>query len=198
MASRALSPTLRAVVLLLVCLAFAHSVFAQKATAPNRGPDWPQLNAEQQKILAPLKDDWSNIEGPRRQKWLEIAKRYPSMTPEQQNRLQSRMKHWASLSHDERAQARDRYKQLKQLPPEKRAEVNRKWQEYQNLPEEQKENLRKTHPQPAKPQTPGAGKPQAASGGKPQAAGSTTSPRPGNADKQIQPGSAAKPQPVSN
>jgi hypothetical protein len=80
--------------------------------------------------------------------------------------------------------------------------VSRKWQEYQSLPEEQKENLRKTHPQrtpvPTKPPAPGAAKPQAISGGKPQVAGSPTTPQPGSADKQVRPGNAAKPQPVSN
>ena len=69
------------------------------------------------------KDDWPNIEGPRRNKWVEIAKRYPEMTPQQQERLQSRMKQWASMSPEERAQVRDRYKKLKDMPPEKREAI---------------------------------------------------------------------------
>ena len=62
-----------------------------------------QLTPEQQRILAPLKDDWPNIEPPRRQKWLDIARRYPSMPPQKQERLQARMRQWAAMTPEERA-----------------------------------------------------------------------------------------------
>ena len=32
---------------------------------------WSQLTPEQQRILAPLKEDWPNIEPPRRKKWVQ-------------------------------------------------------------------------------------------------------------------------------
>lgn len=116
------------------------------------GPAWSELSAAQQQILAPLKDDWTNIEGPRRVKWVEIAKRYGSMAPEQQARIQNRMKQWAALSAEERAQVRERYQKLKDMPPEKRDEIRRKWLEYDSLTNEEKDTLRNAHPvKPSKP-----------------------------------------------
>jgi len=124
------------------------------ARAEDRGPDWNQLTPSQQQILAPLKDDWANIEGPRRYKWIDIAKRYPSMTAEQQARLQRRMKQWASLSPEERAQVRERYKRLREMPPDQREAIRQKWREYDSLTEEEKDTLRQAFPAakpPAKP-----------------------------------------------
>jgi hypothetical protein len=127
-------------------LALPVGAQAAKGAAPVRGPEWAQLTAEQQQILAPLSDDWANIEGPRRNKWVEIAKRYPKMTPQQQARVQSRMKQWTSLTPQQRAEVRERYKKLQGLPPEKREEIRRKWREYDNLTEQEKHNLRQAHP----------------------------------------------------
>ena len=73
-------------------------------------------------------------------------KHYPKMTPQQQARLQSRMKQWASLSPQQRAQVRERYKKLKDMPPEKRDAIHRKWKEYESLTEEEKHKLRQAHP----------------------------------------------------
>ena len=109
---------------------------------------WSQLNTEQQRILAPLKEDWPNIEPPRRKKWVEITNRYPSMTLAEQERLQARMLQWAALSPQERAQVRERYRLLQEMPPERRAEIRRKWQEYDSLTEEEKDTLRQAHPNP--------------------------------------------------
>jgi hypothetical protein len=135
---------LRAVVLSAILL-----LATVPAVAAGTGPAWKSLTAEQQRILAPLQDDWSHIEADRRLKWIDIAKRYPTMTPQQQERLQSRMKKWASLSHEERTEVRKRYKKLQKMPPEQRAEIQRKWQEYESLPEEEKQQLRQAHPAPA-------------------------------------------------
>ncbi|MCL4728680.1 MAG: DUF3106 domain-containing protein, partial [Candidatus Kuenenia stuttgartiensis] len=46
-----------------------------------RAQNWSQLSAEEQRILAPLKDDWPNIEQARREKWVGIARRYESLSP---------------------------------------------------------------------------------------------------------------------
>ena len=68
----------------------------------NVRPAWAELTAEQQLILAPLKSDWDTLEVERRQKWIQIAKRYPRMKPLEQDRVQRRMQAWASLSPEQR------------------------------------------------------------------------------------------------
>ncbi len=131
---------------MLLALALPFDAPAAKGAAPVHGPEWSQLTPEQQQILAPLANDWASIEGPRRVKWVEIAKHYPKMTPQKQARLQSQMKQWASLTPQERAEVRERYRKIQNLPPEKREEIRRKWSEYDKLTEQEKHKLRQAHP----------------------------------------------------
>ena len=112
-------------------LCLALSAFG--ATSEKKQPDWSQLTPEQQHILAPLASDWNNFDNTRRKKWLLLAKRYPKMKPEQQQRLQTQMQAWARLTPAQRQIARENYKKLAKQPPEKREVVKQKWRERQKL-----------------------------------------------------------------
>jgi hypothetical protein len=108
----------------------------------NARPAWAELTAEHQQILAPLKADWDALEPERRQKWLAIAKRYPKMKVEEQERVQRRMQAWANLTPEQRRQARENYKHLAKTPREKRDKNLREaWAEYQALPPSERQNL---------------------------------------------------------
>jgi len=121
------------------------------ARAPKKGPAWAELTAEHQQILAPLKDDWVNIEPDRRRNWINLAKRYPKMKPEQQQRMQRRMQSWAQLTPEQRKQARENYRRLSKVPPEKRGDLKQQWSEYQALPpQERQSGAAKKKPAPAK------------------------------------------------
>lgn len=119
------------------------------AAQETRQPTWVELTHEQKSILAPVHGDWNNMPEIQRKKLLGVAKRYPKMKPEEQQRIQRRLKDWSKLTPEERTLARKKYEKLKQLPPEKRLEVQKKWQEYQQLPEEKKEQLRRSKAKPA-------------------------------------------------
>ncbi len=82
------------------------------------------------------------MEGFRRKKWLGIAQRYASLTPDEQGRMQRRMTDWAKLTPDERKRARDKYKSLQKDTPEKKEAVKLKWQEYKELPESERSRLK--------------------------------------------------------
>jgi hypothetical protein len=69
-------------------------------------PSWKELTADQQRILAPLSGEWDKMEGFRRKKWLGIAQRYQTLTPDEQSRMQRRMTAWAKLTPEERKRAR--------------------------------------------------------------------------------------------
>ena len=114
---------------LILGLCFALPAFA--ATAEKKQPDWPQLTIEQQQILAPLASEWNTLDERRRKKWLLLAKRYPKMKPDEQQRIQTQMKDWAKLTPQQRNVARENYKKLAKQPPEKREVVKQKWQESQ-------------------------------------------------------------------
>lgn len=116
-----------AALILGLCLALT----AAAATTDKKQPDWAQLSPEQQQILAPLANEWNSLEERRRKKWLLLAKRYPKMKPEEQQRLQTQMRDWAKLTPQQRAIARENYKKLAKQPPEKREVIKQKWQEAQ-------------------------------------------------------------------
>jgi len=111
------------------------------AKAVQNRPAWAELTAEQQMILAPLKADWEALDPDRRRKWIGIAKRYPKMKPDAQERMQRRMQAWAKLSPEQRRQARENYRRIVKVPPEKRDKLRDAWAEYQALPPHERQNL---------------------------------------------------------
>ena len=131
-------------VLLVLALCAACSVAAQQPAAKKKQakPAWAELTAEQQHVLAPLKADWDALEPERRRKWLGIAKRYPTMKPEAQARVQRRMQAWAKLTPEQRRQARENYKRLAKMPREDhKKDLREKWAEYQALPPHERQSL---------------------------------------------------------
>jgi hypothetical protein len=53
------------------------------------------------------------------------------MKPQEQQRLQTRMRDWAALTPEQRAAAREKYQKLKQMKPDERREVRTEWERYQ-------------------------------------------------------------------
>ena len=108
------------------------------ATTPKHSGNWKDLSVVQQKILAPLEEDWSYLSKERRQKWIQVANLYPKMKRADQERLQSRMNEWAKLSQKDRRIARDNYLSSLRFPAEEKASA---WQAYQQLSAEDKKKL---------------------------------------------------------
>ena len=107
-------------------------------------PDWEALSPTQKSVLAPLASDWNSMENLPRKKWLGIAERYPTMKPDEQRRVQQRMREWASLTPEQRSKVRGTYKDFNQLPPEQKAVVKQKWEAYSNLPSDEKQRIRES------------------------------------------------------
>lgn len=112
----------------------------KSAGVPEKKPDgtWEGLKPMQQKILAPLEDDWNYMSPDSRKKWIQVAIIYPKMSVQDQERLQSRMASWSNLSQKDRRLARDNYLSSLKFPAEKKAEA---WSAYQKLSDEQKKKL---------------------------------------------------------
>ena len=53
---------------------------------------WKDLTLAQKQALEPLAGEWDTMEPIRKQKWLGIGKRYASMKPDEQVRVQERMR----------------------------------------------------------------------------------------------------------
>ncbi|WP_255534975.1 DUF3106 domain-containing protein [Polynucleobacter sp. Nonnen-W13] len=136
----------------------SSDVFAQTSAAahgkttgiPEKKPDgtWENLKPEQQKILAPLEDDWDYMLPDSRKKWIQVANLYPKMSETDQQRLQARMNGWSKLSQKERRLARENYLSSLKFPAEKKAEA---WSAYQKLSDEQKKKLAQAEVNKKKP-----------------------------------------------
>src|SRR5690348_8283961 len=108
-------------------LCFSLSAYASAEPAQ---PSWEQLKPQQREVLAPLAQEWNDMDAAKKKKWLGIAKLYPGMTPSEQHRTQLQMRDWYSLTPEQREIVREKYKTIKKLPPDKRHEIKQKWREY--------------------------------------------------------------------
>ena len=114
---------------------------AVAAAKPIRATDktqWKDLSLPQQVALDPLKAEWNHMEAVRKQKWLDIANRYSSMKPDEQQRVQERMRAWLKLTPEERRVARENYTLSKKID---KGQKSAQWEQYQQLPDEEKRKL---------------------------------------------------------
>jgi hypothetical protein len=118
--------------------AITTSVAAPARPIVEDGVHWQKLKPAQREALKPLQQEWPGIEAARKQKWLELADRLPSMPADERARIQTRMADWARMTPNERGQARLSFQEAKQIPlPDRRS----RWEAYQALPPEQKSEL---------------------------------------------------------
>lgn len=112
------------------------------APKPVVGPLWAELTPAQHDILSPLASNWNTLSLGHKRKWLEVTKSYPSLSAEEQAKMQGRMKDWVALSPQQRAQARLNFAKTKELSKELTPEQKQaKWQAYQSLSAEEKSKL---------------------------------------------------------
>lgn len=111
---------------------------AAKSSAAEQGVRWAELKPAQQASLKPLEREWAGIDAQRKQKWLELAARFPKLTPAERTRIQDRMAEWAKLTPRERGEARMHFQEAKQVPAEDR---QARWKAYEALSPEQKRQL---------------------------------------------------------
>jgi hypothetical protein len=128
---------------LLLCASLALWPAAANAAEAKGDPSaktqpWAGLSQTQQQILAPLTQQWHQLDAVSQEKWLRVAARYPSLPPDAQQRVLDRMNKWAALPDSERGQARLRFQQAQQMSPEERQQ---RWQAYQALPPQEREAL---------------------------------------------------------
>ena len=136
---------------LLAWLGFACTVQAQNGTVPaqssgpsqaasdaNASETWLSLTAAEKSSLAPLEKSWNVLSEGQKRKWLAIAKTYPTLSVEGQEKLHSRMVEWAALSPRDREVARLNFAKSKTIAKSDRAA---NWEAYQALSPEEREKL---------------------------------------------------------
>lgn len=134
MTSRAASVRLACGVLLLALAAASHG----EPVPVDQPPTWTSLTRAQQGVLAPLQRDWASIDASRKQKWLEVARRFPTMPEAERQRIQDRMAEWARMTPAERGRARLQFQETRQISAEDR---QARWEAYRALPEDERQAL---------------------------------------------------------
>lgn len=109
---------------------------ASKKSSNN--PSWRALTPTQQLALAPLAGEWDGMDAQRKEKWLAIGDKYARMSPEEQGRIQDRMRDWVKLTPEERRMVRRSYATTKKWDAE---EKSAQWQQYLQLSDEQRAQL---------------------------------------------------------
>jgi len=102
------------------------------------GPAWNELNPAHRKVLAPLANDWNSLDARSKERWIDVAGRYPKMKPDEQQRANQRMGEWSHMTVAQRTQARMNFQEARSLSKEER---EARWKAYQALPEEKKREL---------------------------------------------------------
>ena len=102
------------------------------------GPAWNELNPAHRKVLAPLATDWNSLDARSKERWIDVAGRYPKMKPDEQQRANQRMGEWSHMTVAQRTQARMNFQEARSLSKEER---EARWKAYQALPEEKKREL---------------------------------------------------------
>ena len=115
-----------------------NTASAPASTSVTAKPLWVTLAPQQKLALAPLAPEWDKMDEIRKKKWLEIANKYASMSPDEQARVQERMQAWMKLTPEQRMQARENFARTTQIKPELKSA---QWQQYQQLSEDQKKQL---------------------------------------------------------
>lgn len=101
-------------------------------------PRWTDLSPAQKMALAPLEIEWDNLDSFRKNKWLVIGNKFASMKPDEQQRVQDRMREWVRLTPEQRRTARENYLRAQKLKPDQKSA---QWEQYQQLPEEERKKL---------------------------------------------------------
>lgn len=102
------------------------------------GPLWSELAPAHRQVLAPLANDWNGLDARSKERWIDVAGRFPKMPPDEQHRATQRMGEWAHMSIQQRTQARTVFQETRGLSKEER---EARWKAYQALPEERKREL---------------------------------------------------------
>ena len=120
-------------------IAAQPSSSAATAARPDAGgPRWTELSAAHRKVLAPLAADWNGLDARSKERWMDVAGRYPKMAPEEQQRADQRMGEWSHMTVAERTQARMNFQETRGVSKEER---EARWKAYQALPDEKKREL---------------------------------------------------------
>lgn len=112
-------------------------IVAAQATSINK-TNWKNLSLEEKNALAPLANEWDKMDATRQKKWLGVSHKYSNMKPEEQQRVQERIKTWVKMTPEQRMSVRENFANTAKKSPEQKSA---QWQQYQQLSDEEKKKF---------------------------------------------------------
>jgi hypothetical protein len=144
-------------ILILSTVFVGHSLAQAPAASGGRSapapreiarPAWKDLSPSQKEALAPLAGQWDQFDRDRKVKWLEVANKYPQLSPDGQRRLHERMGEFTKLTPEQRRTARSNFQRAYELPRDQRESLV---QQYQDMPPDKKRELAERAAKKAEP-----------------------------------------------
>jgi hypothetical protein len=119
----------RQAALIVAALALALGLAGPaRAYDPNKPQTpWSRLSPDEQRILAPIAQDWQHLPGFQQERLISSARKYPNMQPIQKERYEQRIRDWAAMTPEQRREARETFQGLRKLPPERQHELRERW-----------------------------------------------------------------------
>ncbi len=78
----------------------------------------------------PLAKYWGKMDPSKKQKWITIAKRYPSMTLLEKQNIQKSIQEFISLNPNLIKKIQRKYKEINNVFPERTIKIKKKWKKY--------------------------------------------------------------------
>lgn len=111
---------------------------------------WSSLDAQQQRMLAPLQSQWAGMHPWRQHRLAEHALHWATLPVARQQEIQARIARWAAMTPEQRRELRENARAFHKLTPEQRAKVTDAYDRFQSLsPAERRalwERWRAAHP----------------------------------------------------
>ena len=143
--------TLIALPLLLALAWLPAAAHAQQADAGALLPAWEQLSEAQRDLLvAPIRERWNRAPA-ERQRMLQRAERWQSLTPEQRQRAHRGMQRYEHMDAGQRAHARALYHAMRGMDAAQRKAFLAEWK---SKSADQRRAWLEAHPAPARGQRP--------------------------------------------
>jgi hypothetical protein len=86
-----------------------------------------ELSGEEKQVLRPIVHRWNSLPVDERERLVQVARDYGSLSPDMQQRVSERLLTWTTLGAAERSAAREHYREFRSLPADKRREIINKW-----------------------------------------------------------------------
>ena len=100
---------------------------AQKNVLAPMREQWSQLPSNQQQRLIRGANRWANMSNTEQDKARAKMQRWLSMTPEKRETMLKRLERYQAMSHKQRRRLRQTFRKFRQLPESRRQELRKRW-----------------------------------------------------------------------